>query len=58
MANGISKNTKNEIIKALKARYRKATKKEKKQILDEFTAVSGYHRKHASRLLRGKHQIN
>jgi hypothetical protein len=58
MADGISKNTKVEIINALKERYVKATKKEKKRILDEFTAVSGYHRKHASRLLRDKQQIN
>ena len=58
MANEIRKTTRNEIINAPKERYRKATKKEKKQILDEFTAVSGYHRKHASRLLIGKHQIN
>jgi hypothetical protein len=58
MANKISKDTRNEIINALKKRYRKATKKEKKQILDEFTAVSGYHRKHASRLLRGEYQFN
>ncbi len=57
MANGISKNTRNEIINALKERYGKATKNEKKRILDEFTAVSGYHRKHASRLLRGNYQI-
>jgi hypothetical protein len=58
MANGISKNTRNEIINALKERYRKATKIEKKRILDEFTAVSGYHRKHAARLLTGKYKIN
>jgi hypothetical protein len=57
MANGISKNTRDEIINAIKERYQKATKKEKKRILDEFTAVSGYHRKHASRLLTGIYQI-
>jgi hypothetical protein len=47
----ISKSARNELLGALRQRYMKATKKEKKRILDEFVAVSGYHRKHAVRLL-------
>jgi hypothetical protein len=35
-------------------RYMKATKKEKGRILDEVMAVTGYHRKAAVRLLRGR----
>jgi len=34
-------------------RYRHARKKERGQILDEFVATTGYHRKHAVALLRG-----
>jgi hypothetical protein len=38
----------------LRERYRKARKKERGRILDEFVATTGYHRKHAIALLRGK----
>jgi hypothetical protein len=41
----------NELIEVLGKRYRKGTFKEKGYILDEFVKVSGYHRKHAIRLL-------
>lgn len=43
-----------EYLARIKSRYRKASRKAKKQILDEFCAVCGYHRKHAIRLLNGK----
>ncbi len=36
----------------LQDRYKKATKKQKKKILDEFTATTGYNRNYASRILR------
>lgn len=49
--NIVSKTARKEIVEALRARYGKATKLEKGQILGEFTAVSGHHRKHAIRLL-------
>jgi len=32
--------------------YQKASKKEKQVLLDEFTRLTGYHRKYAIRLLR------
>lgn len=38
----------------LRERYRKATKKQRGRILDEFVETTGYHRKHAVALLRGK----
>ena len=47
----VSKTARKEIVGALRDRYEKATKDEKGKILDEFALVSGYHRKHAIRLL-------
>jgi len=44
--------TRKELVEALRARYRGAKPAEKIKILDEFVAVTGYHRKHAVRLLR------
>jgi len=44
--------TRSELIAAVGERYRASARAEKAKILDEFTAVSGYHRKHAIRLLR------
>ena len=47
----ISMETRNELVKVLGMRYREGSMAEKGKILDEFTKVSGYHRKHAIRLL-------
>ena len=44
--------TRDELLGALVARYREASRAEKGRILTEFAAVTGYHRKHAARLLR------
>ena len=43
---------KQAITKELKARYNKASKKEKAKILDEFTALTGYNRCYASCILK------
>ena len=43
---------KHEITKEILPRYVRADKKEKKKILDEFSATTGYHRKSAVRKLR------
>ena len=40
-----------EYVEALRARYRRAGRQEKGRMLDEFTQVTGYHRKAAIRLL-------
>jgi hypothetical protein len=40
-------------IDQLRARYRKASKKERTAILDEYVKTTGYHRKHATRVLAG-----
>ncbi|MFS3137329.1 integrase catalytic domain-containing protein [Gluconacetobacter sacchari] len=45
--------TRDEIVLTLKQRYLNSGRQERVSILDEFVAVSGFHRKHASRLLRG-----
>jgi hypothetical protein len=44
--------TRDELLDALVARYRGAGRAEKGRILTEFATVTGYHRKHAARLLR------
>ena len=45
--------TRRELLEAVSARYRGGTRTERSRILDEFAAVTGYHRKHAIRLLAG-----
>jgi hypothetical protein len=56
MGKGMSTTTRKELLKALVCRYRNSPKKQRTRILDEFVAVSGYHRKHAIRLLGGEDQ--
>jgi hypothetical protein len=46
--------TRKESVAALQLRYGSATFSERIRILDEFVALSGYHRKHAIRMLRAK----
>ncbi len=41
-------------VEQLKKRYRKAGKKEKSAILDEFVKTTGSHRKHATAVLNGR----
>ena len=44
--------TRKELIEALQSRYRSAAFSDRIKILDEFVALTGYHRKHAIRVLR------
>ncbi len=44
--------TRDELITALSERYNGSDRDAKGRILDEFVAVTGYHRKHAMRVLR------
>jgi hypothetical protein len=46
--------TRGELVVAVCDRYTKSERCEKTRILDEFVAVTGFHRKHAMRLLRGQ----
>lgn len=54
----ISMETRDELLEAVAARYRAATRAEKGRILTEFAEISGYHRKHAARLLRREHVVD
>ena len=48
----MSNQSKRELLSALQPRYRRAGKAEKRRILDEFVAATGYHRKYAIHLLK------
>ena len=52
MVGEISGLTRTEVLRAIRNRYREASKKDKSRMLDEFVAMVGCHRKHAVRLLR------
>jgi len=47
----MSPQTRRELLKAVRPRYRQAGRQEKERILDEFVAITGYHRKYAIQLL-------
>ena len=49
---GVQRQSKQEYMARMQGRYLKATKREKGQLLDEVVAVTGYHRRHAVRVLR------
>ena len=53
----MSLKSKRELLEVVRPRYLKAHKAEKQKILDEFTSATGYHRKHAIRILRNKVQV-
>ena len=53
MARTISGAARRELLAAVVVRYRAGSRDEKVRILDEFAAVTGYHRKHAIRVLNG-----
>ena len=48
----VSMATRDELVAAVVERYGRSKRLEKTRILDEFAAVTGFHRKHAMRLLR------
>jgi hypothetical protein len=48
---GLNMKEKKAVTREYQPRYLKASKKEKKELLDEFTRLTGYHRKSAVRLL-------
>jgi hypothetical protein len=48
----ISMAARDELVAAIAGRYSRADRTERSRILDEFTAITGFHRKHAMRLLR------
>jgi hypothetical protein len=48
----MSQRSKREMIEVIRPRYLKANKAGKEQILDEFIATTGYHRKYAIQILK------
>jgi hypothetical protein len=52
----LSQQSKRELVEAVRGRYLRAVRKEKSKILDEFVAITGFHRKHAIRVLRQGYQ--
>jgi hypothetical protein len=57
MMRRISMAARDELVAAVADRYARRDRGERGRILDEFAAVTGYHRKHAMRLLRAG-QVN
>jgi len=53
----MSLKSKRELLEVLRPRYLKANKIEKQKMLDEFTSATGYHRKHAIRVLKNQRQV-
>ena len=47
--------TRDELVAAITGRYAQGDRVERGRILDEFAATTGFHRKHAMRLLRAGH---
>jgi len=52
----MSLKSKRELLEVVRPRYLKAKKLEKQKMLDEFTSATGYHRKHAIRVLKNQRQ--
>lgn len=46
--------TRHQLVKAIRDRYLASSSSEKRRILDEFVALTGYHRKYAIRVLRSQ----
>jgi len=53
----MSLKSKRELLEVVQPRYLKASKVEKQKMLDEFTLITGYHRKHAIRVLKKQIQV-
>jgi hypothetical protein len=51
MSHAISRESRRELIEAVGDRYRTGGRAEKRRILDDFVAVTGWHRKHPIRAL-------
>ena len=53
----MSLKSKRELLEVVRPRYLKANKLEKQKMLDEFSSATGYHRKHAIRILKNKIRV-
>ncbi len=54
----MSLKSKRELLEVVRPRYRKANKREKQKMLDEFTSTTGYHRKYAIRVLKNQRRVH
>ncbi len=54
MRNKITHAARAELANAIRRRYQSATGRQKRKILDEFVATTGYHEKSAIRVLNGQ----
>jgi hypothetical protein len=50
----MSLKSKRKLLEVVRSRYLKASRSEKQKMLDEFTSVTGYHRKHAISVLKNQ----
>ncbi len=50
----VSAKTREELVQAVGERYRNAESRAKGRILDEFVQLTGFHRKHAIRVLNAE----
>jgi hypothetical protein len=57
MAGKISMGARREVVSAVMKRYRSAKRAGKGRILDELCATTGWHRKHAVRVLRRRETV-
>ncbi len=57
MAAKIDLKARRELVRAVAERYRHASKRDKRRILDQFVAITGYHRKHSIRLLNSTAEL-
>lgn len=53
----VSMGTREELVAAIRGRYAVGNRAEKTRILDEFVAITWFHRKHAVKLLRGNGSV-
>lgn len=58
MAPTINAETRQDLLQAVRERYRGGGKDDKLRILDEFVALTGYHRKHAIRLFNARPAVS
>jgi hypothetical protein len=49
--------TRDELVAAIVERYGRSNRAERSQILNEFVAVTGFHRKHAARCLAADSRV-
>lgn len=54
MSTRIGRRAREELLRVLRGRYRGSSKSDKAKILDEFIALTGFHRKHGIRLLNAQ----